>query len=158
MNGHPSGGPQPVPELVGPVPPGVVSDDDRNRFGRLLDTAAEQGLLSPLDYQNRLAQVASAGSVAELQRIVTEIPAFGGPDPVADPPVAGPVDIDALLWAGRTQAIGRERGNRWLALVLMVAVLLVALIGLGLVAAHLAHTHSPVGVPASVARLSSLRL
>ena len=90
MNGHPSGGPQPVPELVGPVPPGVVSDDDRNRFGRLLDTAAEQGLLSPLDYQNRLAQVASAGSVAELQRIVTEIPAFGGPDPVADPPVRDP--------------------------------------------------------------------
>ena len=159
MNGHHPGGPRPVPELDGAVATGTVTDEERNRFGRLLDTAAEQGLLSPADYQNRLAQVASAGSVADLQRIVTEIPAFGGPDPAPGSAGAGPADIDALLWAGRTQAVvRRERGNRWLALALVVAVLVVALVGLGLAAAHLVHTHAAVGGPALVARLSSLRL
>ncbi len=108
MNGHHSGGPRAVPELVDPDPP--VTDEERNRFGRLLDAAAEQGLLSPADYQARLVQIAAAPSTAELQRIVTDIPAFGGHAPAPVAPAGGPVDVDALLWAGRTEAVSRRRG------------------------------------------------
>jgi len=157
MNGHLPGAPQPVPELGHAPAASAVTDEERNAFGRLLDTAAEQGLLSPADYQERLGQVAEAGSVAELQRIVTEIPAFGG-DP-APSAAGGHADVDALLWAERTQAVARrERGNPWLVLVLVVAVLLVSLVALGLVAAHVIHTHASVGSPAFGGRLSSLRL
>ncbi len=161
-NGHEPVGPRPVPDLTAPEPPLPVTDEERNRFGSLLDAAAERGLLSPGDYQARLAQVADAGSVAELQRIVTELPAFGG----TVPPVASgtaartPVDVDAVLWAGRTQAVARRgRGNQWLVLAVVVGVLLVALVALGLVAAHIAHDHSLGGAAAVVTgRLSSLRL
>ena len=69
-------------------------------------------------------------------------------------------DLDAILWAGRTRAVGRrERGNQWLVLAVVVGVLLVALVALGLVAAHLAHTHGGgSSATALVGRLSSLRL
>jgi len=175
-NGQGTTAPRPVPELHdGPVsgtPP--VTDDDRNRFGALLDAGAERGLLSPPEYQARLVEVAEATSVAELQRIVTELPAFsslsgGGstaPSVVSDPAMGQPAtggapsapDLDAILWAGRTPAVGRRNGNtHWVLLAIVVAVLLIALVALGLVAAHLVQTHGAGTASAVFGRLSSPR-
>ncbi|MHB1517566.1 MAG: DUF1707 SHOCT-like domain-containing protein [Acidimicrobiales bacterium] len=63
----------PPPPATGPV---AVSDDERNRYGLLLDRAAERGLLSTDEYDARLRDLAIAGSVEELQRIVAELPIF----------------------------------------------------------------------------------
>jgi hypothetical protein len=174
-NGHDAVSPRPVPEAGFGGGPPAVTDDERNRYGALLDAAAERGLLSPTEYQARLGEVAEAPSVAELQRIVTELPAFGIPTAAAAGRGAGVAssggatastaggpsapDLDAILWAGRTQAVARrDRGNQWIVLAVVVGVLLVALVALGLVAAHLTHTHG-AGTPAAVVgRLSSLRL
>ncbi len=176
-NGNGTTSPRPVPEFgtgSGDEVP-AVTDDERNRFGTLLDAAAERGLLSPTDYQARLVEVAEATSVAELQRIVTELPAFGvhagagtpGPATASGSttsrmtPGGAPSapDLDAILWAGRTQAVARRtRGNHWWVLVLVVAVLLVALVALGLVAAHLSHTHGAGTSSAVVGGVSPLRL
>jgi hypothetical protein len=194
MNGNERVAPQPVPDLpVEPPASGVsrdlpasgvsrdlpasgVTDEDRNRFGVLLDHAAERGLLSPAEYQVRLAELAEATSIDQLQRIVTELPVFGaaassspaGPASVPGARAAGPVptgpELDAALWAGRTPpAARRGRSNPWIILIVMVAVLLVALVVLALVASHVAHTHSGssgLGVPhvPAVPGLSSLRL
>ena len=174
-NGHDAVSPRPVPEAGFGAGPPAVTDDERNRYGALLDAAAERGLLSPTEYQARLGEVAEAPSVAELQRIVTELPAFGIPTAAAagrrspewrlgrcdrfDGRRPSAPDLDAILWAGRTQAVARrDRGNQWIVLAVVVGVLLVALVALGLVAAHLTHTHG-AGTPAAVVgRLSSLRL
>jgi len=203
MNGNERVVPQPVPDLPSAVPdlpstvpdlpsavpdlpsavPGLppaasgggVTDGDRNRFGAFLDHAAERGLLSPAEYQVRLAELADATSIDQLQRIVTELPVFGGPGapsgPVAAPAVhsaaVGPAaadgsGLDAALWAGRTPAATRRgRNNPWLVLIIMVAVLLVALVVLALVASHVAHAHNGgapgTGLPAAPG-LSFLRL
>ena len=92
---------------------------------------------------------------------MTELPAFGG----TVPPVASgtaartPSTSTPLLWAGRTQAVARrEPGQPVAGAGLVVAVLLVALVALGLVAAHIAHDHSLGGAAAVGGRLSSLRL
>ena len=177
-----------MPELAvggaGPVDgPSTVTDEDRNRYGVLLDHAAERGLLPADEYQARLAELADATTVDEMQRIVTELPAFGatqtagpGPEPgVADAgtvPVPSarrpgtstgvsgtPPDLDATLWANLTPASSRRRrGNPWLILGVLVVLMLVSLVVLALVASHLAHTH-PAGLPPrAVQVLSRLRL
>ena len=177
-NGHETASPRPVPEAEFVVEPPAVTDDERNRYGALLDAAAERGLLSPTEYQARLGEVAEASSVAELRRIVTELPAFGTPS-AADsggetgeagvavaaggtPPTGGvpsAPDLHAILWAGRTRAVARrDRGNQWIVLAVVVAVLLVALVALGLVAAHFAHTHGAGTSAVVVGRLSYLHL
>ncbi len=172
-------GPVPVPELridVAPStgPAGVVSDEERNRYGVLLDHAAERGLLSMAEYQVRLAELADASSVDELQRIVTELPAFGGPGVPAPAPApdrpsgrAGatsarsepdPTALDPALWANLTPAKQRRgSGGSWTVLVVVVMVLLAAMVVLAVVADHVAHTHqswAPAGGPV----LSRLRL
>jgi hypothetical protein len=78
-----------------------VTDEDRNRYGVLLDHAAERGLLSPGDYQARLADVASATSLDELKRIVTELPVFDG---VGTSPAMGPGVADAVPATSVSQA------------------------------------------------------
>jgi len=174
-NGHEATSPRPVPEAEFVVESPAVTDDERNRYGALLDAAAERGLLSPTEYQARLGEVAEASSVAELQRIVIELPAFDTPSTSKAGGAAGAAgasgataptggvpsapDLDALLRAGRTPAVARrDRGNQWIVLAVVVAVLLVALVALGLVAAHFAHTHGAGTSAAVVGRLSSLRL
>ena len=191
MNGNERAVPRPVPDLPSAVPdlpsaapapaPAVpssavsssgVSDEERNRFGILLDHAAERGLLSPAEYQVRLAELADATSVEQLQRIVTELPVLGGRAAPSVPAVAtgaptgaagsvggaGP-DLDAALWAGLTPtATRRGRNNPWIVLIIMVAVLLVALVVLALVASHVAHTHTGGASGLGGAGLSYLRL
>ncbi len=156
--------------------PGVssgVSDEDRNRYGVLLDHAAERGLLSPAEYQVRLGELAEAASVDELQRIVTELPSFGAPGAAAEAPhrvqrstgtsatraAPDPVALDAALWSNLTPATARRgSGNPWLILVVLLVVLVVAMVVLALVAAHLTHAH-PTAAPLTVAAvLSRLRL
>ena len=173
MNGNEMAAPQPVPDLSAVAPVSGVTDEDRNRYGVLLDHAAERGLLSPAEYQVRLAELADATSVEELRHVVTELPAFGGagaPDPSAhrDPaalpgrpsgvvPTPGP-EPDAALWANRTPVAARRgRNNPWIVLVIMVAVLLVALVVLALVASHVAHAHTGAMSGPGVPGLSSLR-
>jgi hypothetical protein len=151
-----------------------VSDEDRNRFGVLLDHAAERGLLSSAEYQVRLSDLADATSVDEMQRIVTDLPAFGtsasstaseprstGPSvraSSAGSPVSG-ADLDSALWAGRTSAHSRRRrGNPWVILTVVIVVLVVALVSLALVAAHVSNTHHLAPAGATGALLSRLHL
>lgn len=169
--------PRPVPDLATTTSAQGVTDEDRNRFGVLLDHAAERGLLSATDYQIRLAELADATSVEELQRLVTDYPAFGGA--VVAPQVATaprevpgrPVDrvevpratseLDAALWASLTPTSSRRsRGTPWVILAVMVVVLLAALIGLALVASHVtpAHAHALGAAGGGGFGLSRLRL
>ena len=186
MNGNETAGPQPVPDLAGDSAGSDVTDEVRNRFGVLLDHAAERGLLSPAEYQVRLVELADATSVDQLQRIVTELPAFGGsatpgtvggvPVPVPgepvgpatvpgrpvgpspDPSAAAP-ELDAALWASLTPATPRRnRGNPWVILIVLVAVLMAALVGLALVAGHVSHAHTGGTTGMGVAALRPLRL
>ena len=165
--------PDRVPAAVpgGVAPAAAVSDDDRNRYGVLLDHAAERGLLSPSEYQARLAELADATSEDELRRIVTELPAFGPSggataatsrtSPVGSPSagVSDPAAVDSALWAQLTPATTRRRaGNPWAALAVLVVVLLVALVVLAVVASHLAHTHHTGALRAGVSVVSRLRL
>lgn len=181
-NGNEMPVPQPIPDLTLATPPPGVTDEDRNRFGVLLDHAAERGLLSPAAYQVRLAELADATSVEELQRIVTELPAFEGsasrvaapatsPSPMAAPggpssrspgPAAFPrtptPKLDAALWASFTPASPRKStGNPYIILAVVVVILLVAMVGLALVAAHVAHTQPGHATGMGTAGLSLLR-
>jgi hypothetical protein len=150
-----------------------VTDEERNRYGVLLDHAAERGLLAPVEYQARLAEVADATSVEELQRIVTELPAFGAtvaaaPSPPGSSPWGGsagarrapdPAAFDSALWANLTPARSRrDSGNPWLILAIVTAVLLVAVVVLAVVAAHVAHTHHATSVGPGAVVVSRLRL
>ena len=154
----------------GTVPSPALSDDDRNRYGVLLDHAAERGLLSPAQYQARLAELADARSEDELRRIVTELPAFGSAAGVTAPPgrphrpagaPAARVDaaaLDSALWAELTPTRQRRgTGNPWAALAVVVVMLLVAIAVLALVGSHLAHAHQTGALHVVGAAVSPLR-
>ena len=85
MNGHPSGGP--AAGSGASVDPGPAGD--RRGTQPVRAPARRRGragtAVTAADYQARLVEFAAAPSVAELQRIVTEIPAFGGRRPGAGP-------------------------------------------------------------------------
>jgi len=167
----PGAAPQSVPGAVPTLDHAVspaVTDEDRNRYGMLLDHAAERGLLTPTEYRARLAQVAEATSTDELQRIVTELPAFTTA-PTSGPTTAGtatrapadPAALDGALWANLTPATSRGRSrssNPWLMLAMVIVVVLVAVVALALMAAHVAHTHHTGSLPAVGALVSRLRL
>jgi len=165
--------PRPVPGLLPPtVAPGdgAVTDQERNRYGVLLDSAAERGLLSAVEYQARLGELADATSVDELRRIVTELPAFGSagastaslrdqrrPGASRTRPTADPAALDSALWANLTPAKKRAgSGSPWLVLAVIVLVILVAFVALALMAAHVSHAHH-TGAPPPAAVLSRLR-
>jgi len=160
--------PRPVPELVtGAAVPGAavpdvapppVTDEERNRYGVLLDHAAERGLLSAAEYRTRLAELADAVSVDQLRRIVTELPAFGGPADRTVPPGPEPAAVDAALWANLTPAAERRGpGSRWVVLALLVAVLVVAMVALALIVSHVAHNRHPAAAGAVVVAVSRPR-
>jgi hypothetical protein len=162
-DGEQGAAPRRVPELTD-----GVTDEDRNRYGVLLDHAAERGLLSPTEYRVRLAGLAEATSVGELQRIVTELPVFEGTGvqskkssiPAAGRAAAVPADgLDAALWAGLTPSSPRPaRRSPWLVLVAVVVMLILALVALALVAAHFAHVHSAGQAGVAVHAVSRLHL
>ncbi len=175
-----------------PGPPGgpspeQVTDEDRNRFGMLLDSAAERGLLSPADYQVRLGLVAEATSHDELQRLVTELPAFAAPaaggspgaisgspaPPTGRSPGLERTTDDSTSWTvpsarplrGRGRGRGSARPGQWLVLALVVGILIVAMVVLTLMVGHLTPAHVPVGTGKAMGpgqsfggRISPLRL
>ncbi len=130
-----------------------MTDEDRDRYGRLLDRAAERGLLDAYDYEVRLRDLASASTIEEMNRIVTELPAFTAP-----PPVAG---TRARASAVGTPKLGpgRRRSSPWLLLVVVVVVVVASLALLALYAGHLDRSHhsgmAPAAAPAY--RLSAPR-
>ena len=144
------------PAGAAPAPP--VGDDDRHRFGLLLDHAAERGLLGARDYEVRLAELAAADSLEEMRRIVTDLPVFtampatpGRASSRRSAPVGGA--------AGPTLGADRHRTGPWVMVGMVVAVMVAALIVLSIVAGHLVRTHD-AGVPAPgvLRSVSALRL
>ncbi len=151
-----------------------VTDEDRNRYGALLDRAADRGLLSLADYQVRLGELAEATTMDQMHRIVTELPVFSAPPAKtnassrrrsrATVPTGSALEgaTPNTPWVGGTGGRTLEGRGRWLVLAAMVAVLLVSLIVLAVFAAHLTHVRStglPVWRPRSgAAFLSALRL
>lgn len=176
----PSSGPLPVPdigdlddvsralaefgEVAGPTGPtgpsgaAPVGDDDRHRFGLLLDHAAERGLLGARDYEVRLAELAAADSLEEMRRIVTDLPVF-----TAMPATPGRASARRSAPVGGaaepTLGADRHRTGPWVMVGMVVAVMVAALIVLSIVAGHLVRTHD-AGVPAPgvLRSVSALRL
>jgi hypothetical protein len=123
-----------------------VSDDDRNRYGLLLDHAAERGLLSTHDYEVRLGELAAATSVDRMRQIVTELPAF-------TPPVAAASSnrsrrSSSAVAPGTVLAAvsGRRRTSPWVLLGMLVLVIVVLLVFFAIYTEHLVRSHN-VGFP-----------
>lgn len=148
-------GPQPSsdPEAVSAP---AVSDEDRNRYGRLLDRAAERGLVDAYEYEVRLRDLAEATSIEELNRIVTELPAF---TTAATPAGSGPRRRSGT---GRVRSGGSRtestRSSPWVLLAIVVAVVAVSMVLLAIFANHLAHTHNSGLGPVATASVSVPRL
>ncbi len=168
-------GPRPVPELPGPVPGGPVTggpvtggpvpggpvpggpvtDDDRQRFGVLLDRALERGLLDPVEYQHRLGAIAAATTLEELRDLVTELPVLrtgagvpvsglgGGPGGGSRYGASGEAHQAWLASLGRPRygATSGPRRSPWPVLVVVLVVLVLLVVILAVVGAHLARTH-----------------
>ncbi len=151
-----------------------VTDEDRNRYGALLDRAADRGLLSLADYQVRLGELAEATTMEQMHRIVTELPVFSAPPaktnassrrrPRAPLPAGSALQgaTPEAPWVGAPSGRPFEGRGRWLVLAAMVAVLLVSIVVLAVFAAHLTHVRS-TGLPVlrprpGAALLSALRL
>jgi hypothetical protein len=158
-------GPLPIPELGEPAPapvdrpdhrptgpPSEVTDEDRQTYGRLLDSAMERGLLSPYDYETRLGDLAVASTIDEMKAIVTELPIFTAltPGKARKPSLfpgsrASDSNADLPLVAGaqpRTGVSTRGRSNRWTKLIVLLIAVIVLFVALSIYAAHVANNHS----------------
>ena len=128
--GSPDGSAPQVPFACGPVGTGgagPVTDDDRNRFGILLDHAAERGLLDPHEYEARLRELAGASSVEQMRQIVTELPMLTSP-PVPAIRFGGRVREPLLPRGGGSAGTGdSRRSSPWLVLIVLVVVVVAAL-------------------------------
>jgi len=132
---------------------GPVTDDERNRFGVLLDHAAERGLLSAAEYQLRLRGLAEATSLEEMTTIVSELPSLAPSSRGAGQPGAVP-DLAAL---GVRQAQERRRTSPWAMLAILLVVVVAALVFLAVYAEHTLHDRTGSG-QSPQATLSAPRL
>ncbi len=115
------------------VPPAsTITNDDRNRYGLLLDRAAQRGLIGPDDYRVRLGDLAEASTIEQMNRIVTELPAFVTPPAVRSRPRAAGVRVPRA----RASMEAPRRSSPWLLLVIVVAVVAVSLVVLTVYAEH----------------------
>jgi hypothetical protein len=151
----------PVARVAEPAEPeGPVTDEDRTRYGLLLDRAAERGLLEPHDYEIRLGELAAATSIDQLRRIVTELPAFVTPATQAAAKPLRSRRVGPTVTPGGVVAVGgRRRTSPWLLLGLVLLVVIGALVFFSIYAEHLVHSHTgavPAWPPAGA--LSALRL
>ena len=155
--------PQSIPDLHGDDPAGGsdVTDEDRHRYGVLLDRAAERGLLTPYEYELRLGDLASATTIDSMQKIVTELPAFTAPTVVparGSQRRRGPSSMGSGS-LGAASASPRK-ASPWLLLAVLVVVVVASLAFLAVYVHHVVQTH-PDGMagPGTVVRqLSALRL
>jgi hypothetical protein len=151
--------PDASPSRVGAGGPGV-SDDDRTRYGLLLDRAAERGLLSSYDYQVKLGELAEATTIDQMKTIVTDLPALT-PPPTATRPTSSKRSSAAVVQEVGLAAVGgRRRSSPWVLLGVLVFVVLASIVFFYVYAEHLVHTRG-AGVVASTAAaraLSALRL
>ncbi len=152
--GQANGSADPAPSREEPV---GVSDEDRNRYGLLLDHAAERGLLSTDEYEVRLGELASATSIDEMRQIVTELPVFtvAAATPTKGArrpgPVAGPNPVMALG--------DRRRRSPWMVLGLVLVVVVGLMVLFTIYAEHVTRSHNPGSLaPAVIRSLSALRL
>jgi len=116
---------------------GGVTDDDRQRYGLLLDRAAERGLLDTAEYQHRLGDLASATTIDQMNEIVTELPVFSMPAATA---TRRPPRRSASL---SSPAVKASSSNRWLVLAIMVVVVVAAIAFLAVYSHHLVDRQSP---------------
>jgi hypothetical protein len=103
------------------------TDDDRQRYGRLLDGAYSRGLIDDLEYSKRLEELVEADSTESMDKIV-EVTAPG----------LDPVDLARLTAPKRaTNLVTRRRQTALIA----IAFLFLMLIILGVVLAIAVHNH-----------------
>jgi hypothetical protein len=126
-----------------------VTDDDRHRYGALLDRAAERGLLSPEEYQVRLGELAVATDLDQVRTIVTDLPLFTAP------PASNKIrsqKATAAAGFGMGPPAARRRSSPWVLLGVLVVVLLASLVLFSVYAEHVVHTRNAgvVGVAAGV--------
>lgn len=155
-------GPGPIPELdvarkaavpsAGPRPTDhqpPVTDDDRQLYGRLLDSAMERGLLGAYDYEIRLHDLAEASTIDEMKKIVTELPMFSAPTPSAKPRKSSHLSISPSP-PGSSSTPGsaysripgvatKGRSNPWTKLIILLVVVVIMFAALSIYADHLAH-------------------
>lgn len=154
--------PLPIPELAEPGttpaapavdrpadPPSAVTDEDRQAYGRLLDSAMERGLLSPYDYQTRLGDLAAASTIDEMKGIVTELPIFTASTPAkprrSSRSTGTPDDLPMVTGRAPTRMPGvatHGRSNRWTKLIILLIAVIVLFVALSIYAAHLANNHN----------------
>jgi hypothetical protein len=122
---------------------GPVTDEDRNRFGLLLDRAAERGLLDHREYEVRLGELAAASTVEEMREIVTELPILTKPPASATSPRGRGLGRSPLAGTRATSTSGGgRRSSPWLVLVVLVVVLAAALAFFAVYAGHIVHTRN----------------
>ena len=152
-------GPPPAPEASTQTDPvDVITDEERTRYGLLLDSAAERGLLDPADYEIRLRELAEATTTAQMTDIVAELPAFAGGS-------AGPAATRSRRSIQSANRADRPAGQRrrlimWAVMGLLVVVALVSLVILALSAERLSRSRNSSLPPTPVATrpVSALRL
>lgn len=146
--------PVPRPDLADQPP--EVTYEDRQLYGRLLDSAMERGLLDPHDYEVRLGEIAGASSTDEMRRIVTELPIFSTSAPTATskkpsrflrtpaprapraPPL--PLTPEEIPGLRSSSAAGfgttRGRSNPWTKLMVLLIVVIVVFVLLSIYAEY----------------------
>jgi hypothetical protein len=138
----------------------TVTDEDRTRYGLLLDRAAERGLLGAYDYEIRLGDLASATTIDQMNHIVTELPVFTATSATRANKPRRKGSSDRALGAIGPSGGRRRRANPWLALAIGVIVVVASLVFLSVYTHHLVRNR-PSGLPTpSVATrsVSGLRL
>jgi hypothetical protein len=135
-----------------------VTDEDRTRYGVLLDRAAERGLLAPYDYEMRLRDLASATTIEQMNRIVTELPAFTR--------VAGATarnnrsPSDPRIPSNRppfSAAAQQRRARQWLMVAIVMVVAVASLLFLSIYTRHVVHNRNS-GLSVITQPVSGLRL
>jgi hypothetical protein len=151
----------PYETLAAPAPVEVVTDEERTRYGLLLDSAAERGLLDPTDYEIRLRELAGATTTAQMVEIVAELPAFAPVPPTSTPTRSRrAIQSDNRAGAAGAAAGQRRRLVMWMLMGLLVVVAVASLIILALSAERLSRSRnsSPPPPPVATQPVSALRL
>ena len=152
-----AGAQAPPPAATRRAPAEVVTDEQRTRYGHLLDSAAERGLLDPAEYEIRIRELAEATTTAQMVEIVTELPVFAAPAPTS---TRSRRPVASVNRASAGPAGQRRRTTVWVVLAVVIVVAVASLIILALSADRLSRSHSSSQPPrpAVTRPFSALRL